>query len=55
MTYSNSACWNIINFQLCTYSGADLGAVDDDTRSLDSFFFGVLVAITIKMIKVTFL
>jgi hypothetical protein len=38
-----------------TYSGAVFGAVDDETRSLDSFFFGVFVAIFIKALMFIFL
>lgn len=38
-----------------TYSGAVFGAVDEETRSLDSFFFGVFVAIVVKALKFTFL
>ena len=38
-----------------TYSGAVFGAVDEETRSLDSFFFGVFVAIFIKALMFIFL
>ena len=37
-----------------TYSGAVFGAVDEETRSLDSFFFGVFVAIFIKSLMCIF-
>jgi hypothetical protein len=38
-----------------TYSGAVLGAVDEETRSLDSFFFGVFVAIFVQALRCRFL